>query len=74
MGISPETVVEIAATASGEIVVARIVTPSGLVEADRRALEIAETLQFEPESKGEIAWGKIIFVWQTVPVEKKAAP
>lgn len=62
--------------AGGRVVSALLATGSGLADADLKALELARGLRFEPRSGGQeprthplgqLAWGRVLFDWQTVP-------
>ena len=62
------TVVQIAVDGRGTVLSPRLLLRSGLVDADRAALDTARNLQFIPSGKNETVWGKLIFDWHTIPV------
>jgi len=66
--ILSNTIAQIAANQRGEVVVARLLSRSGLAEADGAALDLARQLRFAPIEKSELTWGKVVFDWFTVPL------
>jgi hypothetical protein len=65
--ILSNTVAQIAVNQGGVVVAARLLSRSGLPEADRAGLALARELRFAPSGKADAMWGKLIFDWQTVP-------
>ena len=59
------SVVQLLADATGNVVSAVILTPSGYDAADQHALAIARTLRFTASTG--LTMGRIIFNWHTVP-------
>lgn len=62
------TVVELAADASGEVVSARLTGRSGLLAADLEALKVARQMTFQPlavDGKLQMTWGTLLFEWQS---------
>jgi|GEM_PF-1086140 len=62
------TVVELAADASGEVVSARLTGRSGLPAADLEALKVARKMTFQPmlgDGKNQMTWGTLLFEWQS---------
>ncbi|MEO5804455.1 MAG: hypothetical protein ABIR24_13095 [Verrucomicrobiota bacterium] len=66
--ILSNTVAQVSVDGRGTVFSPRLLSRSGSVEADRAALETARNLQFVPNGKSEIIFGKLIFDWHTVPV------
>jgi hypothetical protein len=66
--ILSNTVAQIAVNQRGAVVVARLLSRSGLAEADDAALDVARQLQFVPVEKSELTWGKVILDWFTAPL------
>jgi len=69
--------------ARGNTVSRALLSGSGLVEADRRALELARTARFAPAESGapgrlnqheQLTLGALIFEWQTLPPTNAPAP
>jgi hypothetical protein len=78
------TVVALAITAGGDPFSATLLSSSGSKEADQRALREAHAIRFQaaedlaPGQPGNIvsnlAWGKMIFEWRTVPAQTTNVP
>ena len=64
------SVVEVSVNGTGEVVLARLLSRSGLPSADLRAVAIAREISFKPVNQGADATnlvdGKIVFQWETV--------
>jgi hypothetical protein len=58
------SVVQIAVGPAGQVVAARLLGRSGLVDADTNALDKARSLRFRPAPAP--AWGRAVFEWQTL--------
>jgi TonB family protein len=72
--VLPASVVEVAVTGAGEVLMARLVSSSGLPLADDTALELARRARFTPLGDDrrdpalaatEAQWGEIVFTWRT---------
>ncbi|MBL9172358.1 MAG: hypothetical protein JNL10_02385 [Verrucomicrobiales bacterium] len=69
------TVIEVAATPSGEVLIARVTGASGNPEADQRALVWTQTARFpamsDPSSTSvlpdALTWGELAFLWRVQP-------
>lgn len=65
------TTVEALVDAQGAVLAATLMVgaSSGLEAADQRALQLTRALKFAPAPAGgpRLAWGRLIFVWQTRP-------
>lgn len=66
--ILSNTVAQIAVNQRGAVVVARLLSRSGLPEADDAALDLARQLRFSPVENSDLAWGKVSFDWFTLPL------
>jgi hypothetical protein len=64
--------VQVCLNGSGEVVLARLLTRSGLPVADQKAVTLAREFAFKPVNTGEgatnLVSGTIVFQWETVPV------
>jgi hypothetical protein len=58
--------VQIAVDSAGQVVAARLLAPSGSIDADTNALASAWNLRFRPVPVSRPVWGKAVFEWQTV--------
>lgn len=74
--VLPASVVEVGVTGAGDVLMARLVSTSGLPAADEAALALARQARFLPVaadrrdpglSAGEMMWGEIAFAWRTEP-------
>ncbi len=74
--VLPASVVEVAVTMTGEVLMARLVSASGLPLADDTALDLARRARFTPLegdrrdpalAVAEAEWGEIVFTWRTEP-------
>jgi hypothetical protein len=65
--ILSNSVAQIAVDKSGAVVLARLLSRSGLAEADRAALDIARNFSFAPDKARDIVEGNLIFEWHTIP-------
>jgi hypothetical protein len=69
------TVVQIAANRTGDILTARLMTRCGSPDADADALAKAWSLRFRASADGRIQWAQAVFDWQTTfPVAPGAQP
>ena len=59
------TVVQIAANRTGDILTARLMTRCGSPDADADALAKAWSLPFRASSNASVQWAQVIFQWQT---------
>ncbi len=74
--VLPASVVEVAVTGAGEVLMARLVSSSGLPVADDTALDLARRARFMPLegdrrdpalAVADAEWGEIVFTWRTEP-------
>jgi hypothetical protein len=73
-----DSTVRVAVNGAGNVVTALLLQPgSGWRAADEEALEIARSAKFQPVNTGSmaanLAWGTMVFRWQTVPVPETNA-
>lgn len=68
------SVVQIAVTATGDVIAARLLARSGSPEADSDALAKARTLEFLPISHPGVQWAKAVFKWRTTPETNAVRP
>jgi hypothetical protein len=59
------TVVQIAVSGAGDVLVARLLTRCGSVEADGDAVAKAQALRFRPSPGAATDWAQAVFHWQT---------
>jgi hypothetical protein len=65
--IVSSTIAQVLVDGRGMVLSAKLLSRSGLADADRTTLEIVRNLQFTPNGEREPVWGKIIFDWHTIP-------
>ena len=72
------TVVEIAVTPEGDVLLARAMVPCGMKAADDAAVALARTARFAPKgatprtgdwATTELAWGELVFQWRVRAAE-----
>lgn len=72
------TVVELAVTPEGDVLLARAVVPCGMKAADDAAVALARTARFAPKGETprtgdlattELAWGELVFQWRVRAAE-----
>lgn len=72
--ILSNTVAQIAVDKSGTVISVRLLSRSGLAEADRAALTVAREIRFGPSGKSDATWGRLVFDWHTVPATLTNSP
>ena len=74
--VLPATVVEIGVNPDGEVLLVRLVVPSGFKPADAAAVALARTVRFTAKGESprgsslgaaDLAWGELVFPWRTRP-------
>lgn len=68
------SVVEIAVNPAGQVIAARLLGRSGLIDADTNALDHARNLRFTPSRFSSPVWGRVVFQWQTLEPTNGAPP
>ena len=72
------TVVELAVTPEGDVLLARAVVPCGMKAADDAAVALARSARFAPKGETprtgdlattELAWGELVFHWRVRAAE-----